>query len=68
MQKQPRQFKTMKIRLLGGKDCRIEKAQVADVQEQYTLGGGIDVVLIMKSGWQYVVDMKKEELLIKIKN
>ena len=39
IKKQPRQFKTMKIRLLGGKSCRIEKTEVADVQEQYTLGG-----------------------------
>lgn len=68
MQKQPRKFKTTVIRLLGGKPRRIEKAEVADIQEQYTLGGGLDVVLIMKSGQQYVVDMTKEQVLIKVRN
>lgn len=68
MQKQPRKFKTTVIRLLGGKSRRIEKAEVANIQEQYTLGGGLDVVLIMKSGQQYVVDMTKEQVLIKVKS
>lgn len=40
MKKRPRQFKTMKIHLLGGESCCIKKAEVADIQEQYTLGGG----------------------------
>lgn len=41
MLKQPRKFKTTVIQLLGGKPRRIEKTEVADIQEQYTLGGGL---------------------------
>ena len=39
IQKPKRKFKTTVINLLGGKQRRIEKAEV-DIQEQFTLGGG----------------------------
>lgn len=64
-----RKFKTTVIALLGGKKLRIEKSEVADAQEQFRFfGGGYDVVLIMKSGKQYIVDMTKEQILTKISN
>lgn len=65
IQKPKRKFKTTVINLLGGKQRRIEKAEVVDIQEQFTLGG-LDIVLIMKSGQQYIVDMTKEQVQIKI--
>lgn len=36
-----RKSKTIVISLLDGKQVRIKKAEVADVQEQYVLGGGL---------------------------
>lgn len=68
IQKPKRKFKTTVINLLGGKQRRIEKAEVVDIQEQFTLGGGLDIVLVMKSGQQYIVDMTKDQVLIKIKS
>lgn len=66
IQKPKRKFKTTVISLLGGKQRRIEKAEVVDIQEQFTLGGGLDIVLVMKSGQQYIVDMTKDQVQIKI--
>lgn len=66
IQKPKRKFKTTVINLLGGKQRRIEKAEVVDIQEQFTLGGGLDIVLVMKSGQQYIVDMTKDQVQIKI--
>lgn len=40
IQKPKRKFKTTVINLLGNKQRRIEKAEVVDIQEQFTLGGG----------------------------
>lgn len=40
MTKTKRKTKTFVTVLLSGKLRRLEKALVADVQEQYTLGGG----------------------------
>ena len=31
-------------------------------------GGGIDVVIIMKSGWQYIVNATKQEIENKVLN
>ena len=36
-----RQSKTIVIQTIAGKQIRIKKSEVADVQEQYTLGGGL---------------------------
>lgn len=36
-----RQSKTIVIQTIAGKQVRIKKAEVADVQEQYVLGGGL---------------------------
>lgn len=66
IQKPKRKFKTTVINLLGDKQRRIEKAEVVDIQEQFTLGGGLDIVLVMKSGQQYIVDMTKDQVQIKI--
>ena len=66
LQKPKRKFKTTVINLLGGKQCRIEKAEVVDIKEQFTIGGGLDIVLVMKSGQQYIVDMTKDQVQIKI--
>ena len=55
------------ISLLDGKQVRIKKAEVADVQEQYVLGGGLDVVVLMKSGYLYIVNMTKQQILTKLK-
>lgn len=41
LQKPKRKFKTTVINLLDGKQRRIEKAEVVDIQEQFTLGGGL---------------------------
>lgn len=68
IQKPKRKFKTTVINLLGNKQRRIEKAEVVDIQEQFTLGGGLDIVLFMKSGQKYIVDMTKEQVLTKIKS
>lgn len=60
--------KSTTINLLGGKQVRIIKSEVIDVQEQRTLfGGGIDVVVIMKSGWTYISSESKQSLLTKVK-
>ena len=40
IQKPKRKFKPTVINLLGGKQRRIKKAEVVDIQEQFTLGGG----------------------------
>lgn len=40
MSKAKRKIKSMVINLISGKTRRIIKAEVADIQEQYTLGGG----------------------------
>lgn len=66
MSKAKRKIKSMVISLISGKARRIIKAEVADIQEQYTLGGGLDVVLIMQSGQQYIVDMTKQQIEDKI--
>lgn len=66
MSKVKRKIKSMVINLISGKTCRIIKAEVADIQEQYTLRGGLDVVLIMQSGKQYIVDMTKQQIKDKI--
>lgn len=66
MSKAKRKIKSMVINLISGKTRRIIKAEVADIQEQYTLGGGLDVVLIMQSGQQYIVDMTKQQIKDKI--
>ena len=68
MQKTKRKFKTTTINTLDGKKIRIVKAEVADVQEQYTFGGGIDTVVIMKSDYQYIVAMTKQQVLAKLTN
>lgn len=39
IQKPKRKFKTTVINLLGNKQRRIEKAEVVDIQEQFTIGG-----------------------------
>lgn len=62
-----RKSKTIVISLLDGKQIRIKKAEVADVQEQYVLGGGLDVVVLMKSGHIYIVNMTKQQILTKLK-
>lgn len=46
IQKPKRKFKTTVINLLGGKQRRIEKAEVVDIQEQFTLGGGLTSCLL----------------------
>jgi len=56
------------ISLLDGKQVRIKKAEVADVQEQYVLGGGLDVVVEMKSGYQYITTMSKQQILERIRD
>lgn len=66
MTKAKRKIKSMVISLISGKTRRIIKAEVADIQEQYTLGGGLDVVLIMQSGQQYIVNMTKQQIKDKI--
>lgn len=68
MTKTKRKTKTFVTVLLSGKLRRLEKALVADVQEQYTLGGGLDTVLIMKTGQQYVLGESKAQVLTKITN
>lgn len=61
--------KTTLINLLNGKQVRIIKKEVVEIQEQRTLfGGGIDVVVIMRSGWQYIAGETKQALLTKIYN
>lgn len=62
-----RKSKTIVISLLDGKQVRIKKSEVADVQEQYVLGGGLDVVVLMKSGHLYIVNMTKQQILTKLK-
>lgn len=62
-----RKSKIIVISLLDGKQIRIKKAEVADVQEQYVLGGGLDVVVLMKSGHIYIVNMTKQQILTKLK-
>jgi len=62
-----RQSKTIVIQTIAGKQVRIKKAEVADVQEQYVLGGGLDVVVLMKSGYLYIVNMTKQQILTKLK-
>lgn len=66
--KQKRKAISTVINTISGRKIRILKAEVADVQEQYTLGGGIDVVIIMKSGWQYIVNATKQEIENKVLN
>ena len=59
--------KTMIITTLSGKNIRIKKAEVADIIEQnLLLGGGVDVVIIMKSGYEYIVRETKKFLQQKI--
>lgn len=58
--------KTTVLNLISGKQRRIVKKEVADVLEQYTIGGGLDVVVIMVSGVQYIVNMSKQQVLSKI--
>lgn len=54
--------KTFVLPLIGGKECRIKKAEVLTVDEQYNIDGGIDTGVCMKSGYCYLVDMPKEIL------
>lgn len=61
-----KRFKTMELTLISGKKRRIVKDECVDVQEQYIIGGGIDVVVIMQSGIQYLVDMSKQQVLAKL--
>lgn len=66
--KKKRTPKTTVINLLGGKQVRITKEDIVEIQEQNTLfGGGIDVVVIMRSGWQHIASETKQSLLTKIK-
>lgn len=59
--------KTMIITTLSGKNTRIKKAEIADIIEQnLLLGGGFDVVVIMKSGYEYIVRETKKLLRQKI--
>ena len=58
--------KTTVLSLISGKQRRIAKKEVADVLEQYTIGGGLDVVVVMVSGVQYIVNMSKQQVLSKI--
>lgn len=59
--------KTMVITTLSGKNVRIKKAEVADIIEQnLLLGGGYDVVVIMKTGYEYIVRETKRFLQQKI--
>jgi len=63
-----RQSKTIVIQTIAGKQIRIKKSEVADVQEQYVLGGGLDVVVEMKSGYQYITTMSKQQILERIRD
>jgi len=63
-----RQSKTIVIQTIAGKQVRIKKSEVADVQEQYVLGGGLDVVVEMKSGYQYITTMSKQQILERIRD
>lgn len=59
--------KTMIITTLSGKNIRIKKAEIADIIEQnLLLGGGFDVVVIMKSEYEYIVRETKKLLRQKI--
>lgn len=64
-----KKVKSTLLNLLGGKQVRIIKSEVVEVQEQRTLfGRDIDVVVIMKSGWQYIASESKQSILTKINN
>ena len=64
--KPKKQVKSFALHLLSGKKVRLIKKEVVDVSEQYTIWGGYDVIVCVKSGKEYLAQDKKEDILVKI--
>ncbi len=58
--------KTIVIPLLSGEMKRIVKKDIACIEEQLNIEGGIDVEVWMKSGWRYLTATPKKVLEHKI--
>ena len=64
--KPARVYKTTTITLLNGKKRRIVKSGVVDVSEQFTIDGGVDVVVTMCPGKEYLSSLSREKIILKL--